>query len=161
MRCLAIDYGTKRVGLAWADELALAHPLAAEARPSIWKRLAAEIAQRRITQLVIGYPYNMDGTVGPKAQEVDAFCAELDKRYGLPVARVDERLTSDQVERDLYAAGAKPKRDRKLRASGIVDSAAAALILQDYLDTMAPPPLLAPDDHMGDHPDDDDEAPAP
>ena len=71
----------------------------------------------------------MDGSTGFKAKEVEAFIVKLKDRFSLPVATVDERLTSHQVEQQLKA------QNRKLdRKSGEIDSRAASLILQDYLD---------------------------
>lgn len=137
MRCLGIDYGEKRVGLAHGDELGLAAPLPAVLEPAgepRWARLAEAIRARRITDLVVGYPYNLDGSVGFKAREVDGFVAELRARFGLPVHLVDETLTSYAVESALR------RQDRRaVRASGLIDSRAAALILQDFLDQKVPP----------------------
>ena len=131
MRCLGIDYGTRRIGLSYGDELGVATPLPAltdadEAKR--WSALAAVVKQRRATDLVLGYPFNMDGTIGFKAKEVDAFAARLRIVFSLPVHLVDERLTSYEAESSI----AKSKR-REVRASGIVDSRAATLILQDFL----------------------------
>jgi putative Holliday junction resolvase len=139
MRCLGIDYGTKRVGLAHGDDIGVATPLPAlvdAEAPMRWKKLGEIIRQRRITDLVLGYPYNMDGSVGFKAKEVDAFGAELKKQFGLPVHLVDETLTSYAAESTI----AKKAR-REVRDSGLVDSRAACLILQDFLDQKFPPIL--------------------
>lgn len=133
MRCLGIDYGEKRIGLAYGDELGVATPLPAAVEKDEAARLehiARLIGERRITDLVVGYPYNMDGSVGFKAREVDAFIAKLETAHGLPVHRIDERLTSRSVE---SALGLNARRERELRKSGIVDSGAATLILQDWL----------------------------
>ncbi len=132
MRCLGIDYGSRRIGLSYGDSLGVATPLPAlvQADPEQrWAGLGEVVRQRRITDLVIGYPFNMDGTVGFKAKEVEAFAARLKAEFKLPVHPVDERLTSYEAE----ATIAKSKR-RDLRASGLVDSRAATIILQDYLD---------------------------
>ena len=137
MRCLGIDYGTKRVGLAYGDEVGVATPLPAlvDADPAArWEKLGGAIRQRRITDLILGYPYNMDGSVGFKAKEVDAFAAKLKEAFGLPVHLVDETLTSYAAESTI----AKKSR-RDVRDSGLVDSRAACLILQDYLDQQIPP----------------------
>ena len=139
MRCLGLDYGTKRIGLAQADEIGVALPLPAlpgTDAPGLWDQLAGVIRQRRITDLVVGYPYNMDGSAGFKAKEVDAFVAQLKARCGLPVHLVDETLTSYEAESTI----AKKSR-RGIRASGVVDSRAACLILQDFLDQQLPPAL--------------------
>ncbi len=143
MQWLGIDYGEKRVGLASGDELGIAVPLPAAVGPdheTRMARIAEEIRRRRVAELVVGYPYNMDGTVSAKAREVDGFIAELERRFGLPVHRVDERLTSYAAEEQIRAAGHRPKRKdiRRHRRSGEVDSRAAALILQDFLDTRGP-----------------------
>jgi putative holliday junction resolvase len=141
MRYLGIDYGSRRIGLSFGDELGVATPLPAltEADDAKrWTALAAVISQRRITDLVIGYPLNMDGTPGFKAREVDAFAGRLQQVFALPLHLVDERLTSYEAESTI----AKAKR-RSLRASGIIDSRAATLILQDYLQQkfgLPPPP---------------------
>ncbi len=137
MRCLGIDYGTKRVGLAHGDEIGVATPLPAlvDADEAVrWRKLGELIRQRRFTDLVLGYPYNMDGSVGFKAKEVDAFAARLKAEFGLPVHLVDETLTSDAAESSIA------KKDRRnIRDSGLIDSRAACIILQDFLDQKFPP----------------------
>jgi putative holliday junction resolvase len=80
---------------------------------------------------------NMDHTVGFKAKEVDAFAARLRAETNLPVHLVDERLTSYEAESTI----AKSKR-RDIRASGVIDSRAATIILQDYLNQTLPPPEM-------------------
>jgi putative holliday junction resolvase len=137
MRCLGIDYGTKRVGLAHGDEVGVATPLAALIDPDEagrWQKLGEIIGQRRITDLVLGYPYNMDGTTGFKAKEVDAFAERLRREFKLPVHLVDETLTSYTAE-----ATVPKKARREVRQSGLIDSRAACLILQDFLDQKFPP----------------------
>lgn len=140
MRCLGIDHGARRIGLSYGDELGVATPLAAlvETDPEKRRRALADVVrQRRITDIVIGHPLNMDDTAGPKAKEVEAFAATLRSEFGLPVHLVDERLTSYEAESTI----AKAKR-RDVRASGIIDSRAATLILQDFLNQKfgVPPP---------------------
>ncbi len=137
MRCLGIDYGTKRVGLAHGDDLGVATPLPAlidADEGGRWAKLGTTIRQRRITDLVLGYPYNMDGSAGFKAKEVDAFADRLKREFGLPVHLVDETLTSYAAESTI----AKKSR-RDVRDSGLIDSRAACLILQDFLDQRLPP----------------------
>jgi putative Holliday junction resolvase len=137
VRFLGIDYGARRIGLSYGDELGVATPLPAliEADPAKrWTALVAVVTQRRITDLVIGYPLNMDDTAGFKAKEVDAFAARLREEVKLPVHLVDERLTSYEAESTI----AKSRR-REVRASGIIDSRAATIILQDYLNQKFPP----------------------
>jgi putative Holliday junction resolvase len=137
MRCLGIDYGTKRIGLSYGDELGVATPLPALTDADPVKRRAAlneVVRQRRITDLVIGLPLNMDDTAGPKAKEAEALAARLRAELGLPVHLIDERLTSYEAESSIP----KAKR-REVRASGVIDSRAATLILQDFLNLRFPP----------------------
>lgn len=137
MKCLGIDYGEKRIGLAYGDEVGVAVPLPAAVEndmESRFKSIAQVIQTRGIDRLVVGYPYNMDGSIGFKAREVDDFITELEQRFQLPVERVDESLTTHTVQEGLKATGRASKHTRKDRSSGHVDSRAAALILQDFLD---------------------------
>ncbi|MFP4540948.1 MAG: Holliday junction resolvase RuvX [Opitutales bacterium] len=154
MRLLGIDYGEKRIGLAYADELGLAVPIPPAAQADEPGRLAAiarEVDRRRVETVVVGYPYNMDGSVGFKAREVDAFIERLGAVVSCALERQDERLTTHAAQRGLEATGRAGKRDRRVRASGEVDSRAAALILQDYIDAhdLAPPSLLEPGEEDG------------
>lgn len=144
MKLLGIDYGEKRIGLSYGDELGVAVPLPAATeskKKQRFARIREVIAAKRIGALVVGYPYNMDGSVGFKAKEVDAFIAELEREFGLPVHRVDERLTSHQAESDMRGMGR-----RDARKSGELDSRAATLILQDYLGQHLPPPVPVDDE---------------
>lgn len=137
MRVLGIDYGARRIGLSYGDELGVATPLPALTEADAakrWASLAAVVKQRRATDLVVGHPLNMDDTAGFKAKEVEAFAARLRTEFGLPVHLVDERLTSFEAE----ATIPKAKR-RDVRASGIIDSRAATIILQDFLNLKFPP----------------------
>ena len=138
MRCLGIDYGTRRIGLAFGDELGVATPLPALVASDAAKRWADLLAiarLRRVTDIVLGHPLNMDDTAGPKAKEAEALAEKLGGELGVPVHLIDERLTSHEAESTI----AKSER-RKLRASGLIDSRAATLILQDFLDQTLPAP---------------------
>jgi len=143
MRCLGLDYGTRRIGLAYGDELGVATPLPAlvGADPAKrWAALAEVVRRRRITEIVLGHPLNMDGTAGAKAREVEAFAARLRNEFGLPVHLADERLTSYEAEETLA-----PSRLRALRKSGLVDSRAATILLRDFLEERRPGPPPASD----------------
>ena len=152
MRCLGIDYGERRIGLSQGDETGVATPLPALTERSAEKRrlaLAALVKQRRFTDIVLGLPLNMDGTEGFKAGEVKIFAQELSREFGLPVHLVDERLTSHEAESSI------PKSKRRgMRASGLVDSRAATIILRDYLEqrlclpASEPEPELEPEDEL-------------
>jgi len=126
---LGIDYGTKRIGLAWADELEVAFPLGAidgvESK-GCWEQLSKVVEARGVTEFVVGYPLHMDGEVGSRAKEVDSFAERLREKFGLPVSKVDERLTSLAAEEAL-GKKANPK-------DGKIDATAASLILKDFLD---------------------------
>ena len=91
------------------------------------------LKERRITEVVVGHPLNMDGTAGPKAVEVEEFARRLRAEFGLPVHLVDERLTSYEAESTIA-----PSKRRAVRRSGLIDSRAATIILQDFLDTRIP-----------------------
>lgn len=147
MRFLGIDPGTRRIGLATGDELGVATPLPALVEADAAARraaLAAVVRARRIDEIVLGYPLNMDGSAGFKAKEAEALAEELRREFGLPVHLVDERLTSQVAER-----GMNQKQLREVRARGVVDSRAAAVILQDYLDQRFPPGLAVPPEDVG------------
>jgi putative holliday junction resolvase len=136
MRCLGIDYGTRRIGIAFGDELGVATPLPALVDPDPnkrWAALAELVKQRRVTDLVMGHPLNMDDTAGPKALEVENLARKIERELGIPVHLIDERLTSYEAE----ATIAKSRR-RDVRSSGIIDSRAATLILQDFLNQKLP-----------------------
>lgn len=129
---LGIDYGTKRIGLAWADDLGIALPVGAISGIEIegcWDQLAEEINSRKIDELVVGYPLHMDGKVGKRAEEVDQFIDRLSDLFSLPVHRVDERLTSMAAEESI----GKKAKTKKGKQSGKVDATAACLILRDFL----------------------------
>lgn len=136
MRILALDHGTVRIGVAISDELGmLAHPLdflPAEPMADFLKRLAALIPEREVALIVVGMPRNMDGSYGPAAQKVEAFVHLLRETIAIPVRTWDERLTSLQAHRMLAETGAREKERR-----GRVDSSAAAILLQSFLDAQS------------------------
>ena len=123
MRCLGIDHGARRIGLSYGDELGVATPLPALTdadEGKRWSALTALIVQRRITDIVIGHPLNMDDSVGFKAKEAEAFTARLRAETGLPVHLIDERLTSYEAESTIPKS---KRRDVRARPSGLSHSA--------------------------------------
>jgi len=137
MRCLGVDHGSRRIGLAYGDDLGVATPLPAIVTPDPakqWAAIEAVMRARGITDVVVGHPLNMDGSSGPKAREVEGFARRVQDAFGVPVHLVDERLTSYEAESTIA-----PSRRRALRGRGLVDSRAAAIILQDFLDGRTPP----------------------
>lgn len=132
---LGIDYGTKRIGLAWADELGISLPL--ESIPGVdlddcWKELGRVVGERKINEFVVGYPIHMDGEVGKRANEVDLFINKLSETFELPVHKVDERLTTVAAAESL-SLKTKGKKSGKF-ADGRIDATAASLILRDFLE---------------------------
>jgi putative Holliday junction resolvase len=140
---LGVDYGDRRVGLAHGDELGFAFPAPPAIEPSAAERLAhiaAEARRRHATDIVVGYPLNMDGTAGARAAITDAFIADLRELLpgGATIHLADEGLSSVAAE-ETYSAKTKKQRarssadHRRQRQSGDLDSRAAAVILQDFL----------------------------
>jgi putative Holliday junction resolvase len=137
---LALDYGTRRVGLAHADELGIPRPLPAitksdpEAR---WLILEQWVAQLRVTDFVLGWPLREDGSPGSLAKEIEAFEAELVQRFGRPVHRIDEFMTSQDAAalspRRKGGGQARARAEAAARKSGEIDSRAAAFLLRDWL----------------------------
>lgn len=133
-RLLALDLGHKRVGVAVTDELRITVRQLPALRRTNWKQLvrslAALVHDFDAQSLVIGLPLSLDGTENTAAQEVKRQARNLELSLGLPVFLQDERLTSQEAESELRAAGYNPAEVRNR-----VDGAAAALILKDYLAT--------------------------
>jgi putative Holliday junction resolvase len=134
-RFLGIDPGDARVGVAISDELGmLAHPLETiDVRKSDpVRRIAALVAEKSITGVVVGVPRNMDGSFGPAAEKSRVLIEALRGLVSCRVLPWDERLTTVSAERALREAGRKAKDQRK-----VVDQAAAQIILQSWLDSAA------------------------
>lgn len=133
---LAFDFGLRRIGVASGDTLtATAGP-----RPAVsvtasgpdWAAIEREVRALQPRVLVVGAPYNADGSPGSLANAANGFAAELARRFGLPVKRVDERFSSLQANERLKAQRASGERRRRVRREDI-DSAAAAVILERWL----------------------------
>ncbi|MDT8342004.1 MAG: Holliday junction resolvase RuvX [Longimicrobiales bacterium] len=140
MRILGVDYGTRRVGLAVSDTTAtLASPLGTLTRRAGRRPPLAAVAEAARTQeagrIVVGLPLPLSGEEDDWCVEVRRFGAALQERTGLEVVYVDERFTSARAQRGIRDAGL-PLTQR--RDKGRVDAAAAAVLLQAYLDG-APP----------------------
>jgi putative holliday junction resolvase len=135
MRILAIDHGTRRMGIALSDELKmLAHPqefIPAEPFAAFLDRLRHLLREKEVELILVGMPRNMDGSYGPAALKVQEFVAVLKETVTVPINTVDERLTSVQAQRFLQAGGTKARQQR-----GRVDQSAAAILLQSYLDSL-------------------------
>lgn len=133
MRVLAIDHGTKRMGIALSDELGtIAQPfetVAAEPFAAFLNRLKEILRDKQVELVLVGLPRNMDGSYGPAALKVQEFVAALRDAITTPVQTWDERLTSVQANRFLIEADVR-RAERKSK----VDKTAAAILLQSYLD---------------------------
>jgi len=137
MRTLALDHGTKRVGLAISDEMGIiAQPLEyLDAAPleDFLKRLKEIVDSRKVEEILVGVPRNMNGTYGPAAEKALEFVAVLKSALAIPVKTWDERLTSVQANRVLIETGMR--RDKRKQR---VDQTAADILLQSYLDRAGP-----------------------
>jgi len=133
MRILALDHGTKRIGVAVSDETkTIAQPLEfipAEPFADFLKRLKQLLAEKEVDCLLIGMPRNMDGSYGPAAQKVETFVGVLKTAITVPIKLWDERLTSTMANRILIQGNVR--RDQRKEK---VDKMAAAILLQSYLD---------------------------
>ncbi len=134
MRILALDVGESRIGLALSDPTGLlASPIDAidlDGREPAHERAARHASGMELSEIVVGMPYSMSGERGRQAGRVAAFVRELASLVDVPITTVDERLSTAQAERLLRGQGVEPSRDK-----GRLDSAAAAVILQSYLDS--------------------------
>lgn len=135
-RILGLDVGTRTIGIAVSDPLGItAQPVTTIRRT----KLDADLAELRdivalynASLLVVGYPRNMNGTVGEQAQYVDRFVEALRAQVPLPVELVDERLTTRVASQAMKAGNVKAARRKE-----IIDQQAAALILQGYMDRLS------------------------
>ena len=132
MRVLAVDYGTRRVGMAVSDELGVAArglpTVHAGSRISAVQSVAQVASDVGAAALLVGLPLNMDGSRGPMAEAAEAFASELNRTTGLPVCLWDERLTTVAARRAIRETGS-----RQGKKSGEVDRVAAVLLLNNYL----------------------------
>lgn len=131
MKYLAIDYGSKRTGLAVCDPAeTICSPLAVlDGSKNLIKSICKIIDDEKIEAVVIGLPFNMDGTKGPQAKAVEKFAAELKKNASVPIDFSDERLSSFAAEDKFADIDIKFSKKRKP-----LDAVAAAEILQTFLE---------------------------
>lgn len=132
MRIMALDVGDKTIGVAVSDSLGWTaqgvEVIRRTSRKADFARLAELIKQYEVTSIVVGYPKNMNGTIGPRARLSAEFAQELAGHTGLPVRLWDERLTTMEAERMLLTADVSRAKRKK-----VIDKMAAVLILQNYL----------------------------
>ena len=141
MRIMGLDYGSKTIGVAISDPLGLTAQgieiIRREEENKLRKslrRIEALIAEYQVEEIVLGFPKNMNNTIGERAEKSLQLKETLEKRCGLPVIMWDERLTTVEASRTLMESGV-----RRENRSKYVDMIAAVFILQGYLDAKANP----------------------
>ena len=132
MRIMAIDYGDAHTGVAVSDLTGLlagyTEVINTRKEAEVVRRLGELIGEYGVTELVLGWPKNMGGTLGPRAEKAEALSHLLEEAFSLPVRLWDERRTTIDAHNILSAAGKNAKKRKKN-----VDAVAAALILEGYL----------------------------
>ncbi len=139
MRVMGLDYGSKTVGVAISDPLGLT----AQGVETIWRkqenklrqtlaRIEELISEYQVKRIILGYPKNMNNTIGERALKSLEFKEKLEGRTGLPVVMWDERLTTAEAERTLIETGVRRENRKQY-----LDQMAAVLILQGYLDRIS------------------------
>lgn len=135
MRIMAVDYGDARTGIAVSDEMGVlvgdAFIITEWSPERVAEKIAEEARARNVGLIVLGYPKNMNGTIGPRAEKSEALAVLLREQNGLEVVMWDERRTTIDAHRILSEAGVSGK-NRK----GKIDAVAASLILEGYLQSI-------------------------
>ena len=134
MRILGLDIGSKRIGLALSDELGFTaqglKTLESRGRNNDIASIVKIVDEFNVTEIVVGMPYNMDGSEGPQAEKALGIMEELAQATNVPVFKWDERMTTMAAERMLVEADLSRAKRRK-----VIDKVAAVIILQGYLDS--------------------------
>ncbi len=132
MRIMAIDYGDAHTGVAISDLLGFgagtAEIIDSRNQDVVVERLKGYIKDYGVEELVLGYPKNMDGSLGARAEKSEAMAERLKKETGLPVTLWDERRTTVDAHRILFESGKNGKKRKK-----VIDAVAATLILEGFL----------------------------
>lgn len=136
MRIMGLDYGTVTIGVAISDELQLTaqgiETIRRKKENQLRKshaRIEELIKEYDVNLIVLGYPKNMDNTIGERARKTEEFALALERRTGLKIELWDERLTTVQADRTLISGDVRRENREKL-----IDKLAAVIILQNYLD---------------------------
>ena len=133
MRIMAVDYGDARTGIAVSDRLCTivgqTDVIHSRNREKTAQEILRRVKENEVSRLVMGFPKNMDGTEGPRAELYRAFAAQIEEKTGLKPVLWDERRTTVDAHRILFEAGKNAKKRKKT-----VDAVAATLILEGYLD---------------------------
>ena len=135
MRIMALDVGSRTIGIACSDALLVtAQGIETIRRTSLendFNRLCELISEYEVHELVVGMPKNMNGTKGDRAEKTEEFVEKMKAVIDLPVTFWDERLSTVMAERQLIAADVSRKKRK-----GVIDKMAAVVILQGYLDRL-------------------------
>ena len=135
-RILALDVGSKTIGMAVSDPLGITaqglETLRRKNRRTDFEALARVLEQHEVGEIVVGYPLRMSGEAGPQAERMAAFAEQIRQRFQLPVHLWDERLTTAEAGRVLRETEMSIR-----RRAQVVDRMAAVLILQSFLDRRA------------------------
>ena len=133
MRIMGLDLGDKTIGVAISDEMGWTaqgiETIKRENLKSDLNRLSQLISEYGVTEIVVGLPKNMNGTIGPRGELCQAFAKKLEDSLKIPVRMWDERLTTMAAEKMLVAADVSRKKRKQ-----VIDKMAAVMILQGYLD---------------------------
>ncbi|MBQ2062295.1 MAG: Holliday junction resolvase RuvX [Oscillospiraceae bacterium] len=132
MKIMAVDYGDAHTGIAVSDPTGtlagFTTVIHSRREAAVIEEIRKLIAAHGVTELVVGYPKNMDGTLGPRAEKCAAFAGELGRAAGLPVTLWDERRSTVEAHNILFENGKNAKKRKS-----IVDAVAASLMLEGYL----------------------------
>jgi putative Holliday junction resolvase len=148
-RCLCLDYGDRRIGAAVSDEtLTLASPLPFLTNGGSVKKIAEQlralIVAQNVTWVIIGVPRNMDGSYGPSADKARQFAAQLGAALPVEIKTIDERLSTVEAARRLHERPRTADPELPRQQKTLIDSGAARVMLQAYLDFQPPPPMAEP-----------------
>jgi putative Holliday junction resolvase len=136
MRAMGLDVGSKIVGVAVSDELGWTAQglktlkINEEKQEFGFEEIGQLIKEYQVDTVVIGFPKNMNGTIGPRGEASKQYAAEVENRFGVPTVLWDERLTTMAAERVLLEADVSRKKRKK-----VIDKMAAVMILQGYLNS--------------------------
>ncbi|MGB0713558.1 MAG: Holliday junction resolvase RuvX [Gammaproteobacteria bacterium] len=137
---LGFDFGTKRIGISLGQELTESarplHTLSSRDGKPDWAAIEALIAEWKPDALVVGLPYNLDGSDSEQTERARRFSRQLNGRMRLPVALMDERLSSEAARREIATRRADGR--RRTSRKGDLDAVAAALILENWLQAGQP-----------------------
>lgn len=134
---MGLDYGDNRIGVAVSDPFGwtaqgIETITCKNGTPNPIGRIRELVKQYNISRIVVGFPLNMNGTVGPRGEKTQQFIDLLVSELNIEVVKWDERLTTAAAHRTMRESGKKPSRNK-----GLVDKIAAVYILQSYLDSLS------------------------